>query len=156
MNCILCKLYLSKATNNKSSSWLQCAEQRCGKWTNEEAATGMEQKTVVELRGEIHGGQTRGQVRTVYILWQAPQVLLGSWYLTQEVQWETEMRYLIIIKQQKTYIKFYTGKTKMNAEKCVALLPISMKSAQGKSSLSCRPGYCPDCPFSLSNSKERA
>lgn len=79
VNCNLYKLYLSKAANNKSSSWLQCTEQRWGRWTNEEATTGMEQKTVVELRGGIHGGQTGGgQVRTVYILWQAPQVLLGS------------------------------------------------------------------------------
>lgn len=67
----------------------------------------MEEKTVVEIRGGIHGGQTRGgQVRTVYILWQAPQVLLGSWYLTQEVEWKTEMRYLIIIKQQKCILNF--------------------------------------------------
>lgn len=44
----------------------------------------------------------------------------------------------------------------MNTEKCVALLPIYLKSAQSKSPLSCWPGDCPDCPFSLSNSKERA
>lgn len=60
----------------------------------------------VELREGFMRWPGRGQGRGGSILW-VPQVLLGSWYCSQEGQWETELRYLHLLSSSKNIFKFY-------------------------------------------------
>lgn len=149
------------ATKVHASCSAQNGEGETGQRPGKRLLKGWTGRRECSSKGRDSWDQARGgQGRRVYILWWAPQVLLGSWYLSKRFQFLQVGNWnevsAIIIKQQETHLKSHTCKDQDEYRKVCSLLPTYMRNAHDRSTLSCPPGDCPSCLSSLPNSKEKA